>query len=503
MDEAANEATSHLGCDDTQQANEDTAFRVVELFCGAGGMSLGLGLAGMTISGACDSWHRAVAVYERNLKHGARIIDLSQPHAAIPWICSLRPDLIAGGPPCQDFSSAGKRIEGDRASLTIAMAMISVAVKPEWVLIENVRGAARTETWREAREILKRGGYGLTEQVLDASYYGVPQDRKRLILVGRLGERDGFLSEALSNAATAKRMTLRDAFGDTLGDHIYRHPRSSQRRGVFAVDEPSPTVRNARRRQPRTYVPHPGDSNYSLCEGMHFRGHSGARAVRKLDEPAPAICRVSGEPPRKSYIENPHPQDACPPGKAYIPTQRDISRIQGYPETWDWKPGRILRDIDQMIANSVPPPLAQAIGKVILARHRKETHPPIEGNYYQWLLRSGKAANGQMASNAKWRLKLARGILGGRTYEDPRKELAALEECSEFHSFDTRKRASLRAALRLHREWLDLPAAERKRKAKRKPKRKSRCRSNAKPTGTPRVTVASPPPIFDETCVLA
>lgn len=186
-------------------------FRVVELFCGAGGLSLGMKQAGMSVVGACDIVPEAVAVYNRNVGDHARVMDLSVVHDAVSWIMPLRPHLIAGGPPCQDFSSSGKREEGERASMTVAMAVICAAARPEWILMENVPRAAKSRNWLEAREILKRAGYGLSELVVNAALYGVPQRRKLLILIGRLGECDQFLNASIAGAASGTEMTLRDA----------------------------------------------------------------------------------------------------------------------------------------------------------------------------------------------------------------------------------------------------------------------------------------------------
>lgn len=445
------------------EPNTNDPFRVVELFCGAGGMSLGLLGAGMQMTGAADNSPAAVAAYSRNVGAHVRVVDLSRPQDALPWIASLRPHMIAGGPPCQDFSAAGKRIEGERAGMTVAMAMICSATRPEWVLMENVQRAANSTAWREALGILRKSGYGLTQLVLNAALFGVPQRRKRLILVGRIGERDGFLDAALLAAADGREMTLRDEFGDLFGEHVYHHPRFKGRSGVHSVDEPSHTVRAARRPQPQGYEPHPKDSNYvQPVAGMHFRGHAGARAVRGPEEPAPGIIRTSRERPRASYMANPHPDDFCAAGKAYVPTQSDMSRIQGFPVTYDWSPVRLVRDVDQMIANAVPPPLAARIATVILRRHRGEDRLLVEGNFLQWLSSSGSASNRQVASNIKWRVSRARRFLGNRTFSNALLERQALDSSPGFRELSVRDRSSLHSALRYYREWLDRPQRKKK-----------------------------------------
>ena len=84
--------------------------RTVELFSGAGGMSLGLQRAGCEIIQAYDSWDKAVEVYRRNIGSHVWQADLKDIFRIGPMLAALAPDLIVGGPPCQDFSAAGERV---------------------------------------------------------------------------------------------------------------------------------------------------------------------------------------------------------------------------------------------------------------------------------------------------------------------------------------------------------------------------------------------------------
>jgi len=202
--------------------------RVIEVFCGAGGMSLGLKRAGFQIDLCIDFWREAFGVYRRNIKsrfllargtgHTVRA-DLSQLLTIVPAALLRRCDMVAGGPPCQDFSSSGSRIEETRADLTLAYAIFVATLRPRWVLMENVPEARSSNAYARARTILKRSGYGLAEKVLDMSLYGVPQARERFIVIGRLDEADGFLESALRAAANDRPMSVRDLLGDDVGVH--------------------------------------------------------------------------------------------------------------------------------------------------------------------------------------------------------------------------------------------------------------------------------------------
>lgn len=235
--------------------------KVVDLFCGCGGLSLGFQKAGFEVVAAYDKWEAALNVYRSNFNHPADVMDLSNVQSSSITIDLLKPDMIIGGPPCQDFSSAGKRDEeGGRGDLTVHFANIISNVRPKWFVMENVSRIEKTQKLVDAKEIFKKAHYGLSQHVLDASYCGVPQKRKRFFLIGKLNEMDGFMEPFINSGLSPKPMTMRDYFGDSLGiDYYYRHPRSYVRRGIFSIDEPSPTVRGVNRPMPAGYQIHPND----------------------------------------------------------------------------------------------------------------------------------------------------------------------------------------------------------------------------------------------------
>jgi DNA (cytosine-5)-methyltransferase 1 len=235
--------------------------RTVDLFSGCGGMSLGFQNAGFEIVAAFDNWKPAVEVYKDNFDHPIHDVDLGNEESK-EFIKELNPNLIIGGPPCQDFSSAGKRDDTlGRADLTISYAEIVSSLKPQYFVMENVERIKKSRILREAIKILKNAGYGISMDVLDASYCGVPQARKRFFMVGSLSENDDFLIPYLSKNLAKKQMTIFDYLGDSLGvENYYRHPRSYKRRGVFSIHEPSPTVRGVNRPIPSGYPKHSGDT---------------------------------------------------------------------------------------------------------------------------------------------------------------------------------------------------------------------------------------------------
>ncbi|NLB69092.1 MAG: DNA cytosine methyltransferase [Lentisphaerae bacterium] len=289
--------------------------KIVDLFAGCGGLSLGFQNAGYDIQGAFEYWDVAADCYERNFEHPVFRVDLSDAESACTKINKLKPDIIIGGPPCQDFSHAGKRIEDKRASLTESFAQIISNVKPRWFVMENVDRAKKSQAYAVARKIFKDTGYGLTEVVLDASLCGVPQKRKRFFCIGSLHETDNFQSEYIQTNLNEKATTVRDYFGETLGfEYYYRHPRNYSRRAIYSIDEPAPTMRGMNRPVPPGYPGHPGDA-----------------------------CEVS------------------PSVRAMTTLERAL--IQTFPANFKWLGNKT--NVEQMIGNAVPVKLAEFVANAL------------------------------------------------------------------------------------------------------------------------------------------
>ncbi|MGI6617745.1 MAG: DNA (cytosine-5-)-methyltransferase [Saccharofermentanales bacterium] len=239
--------------------------RIIDLFSGCGGMSLGFSNAGFEVIAGFDNWEDAVITYNNNFGHSAYNLDLDDLEGAIkrlsPFFVDECPAII-GGPPCQDFSSAGKRKEGDRADLTEKFASIVAHFKPPFFVMENVDRAEKSNAFMQAKKIFSDAGYFVEQIVLNASYCGVPQRRKRLFTFGGFSaEKTKELLLALKNNQSSTETTIRDYFGETLGtQYYYRHPRSYARRAIFSIDEPSPTIRGVNRPIPEGYPGHRGDA---------------------------------------------------------------------------------------------------------------------------------------------------------------------------------------------------------------------------------------------------
>lgn len=290
----------------------------IDLFCGGGGLSQGLSDAGIEIVAAFDNWDAAINFYRKNISsHPVEKLDLLDSQAVSKHLSKYKFNMIVGGPPCQDFSSAGKRDEnGGRANLTLSFAETISILRPQYFIMENVDRAQKTQTFKDAVAIFKSSGYGLTVTVLDASLCGVPQKRKRVIVFGILNGADNALIPSIRANQSAKSMTIHDYLGDKFGvEYYYRHPRSYARRAVFSIYEPSPTIRGVNRPVPQGYPGHSGD------------------ATPISDKTRPL-------------------------------TTKERSLIQTFPESWDVSGSK--SEIEQIIGNAVPVKLGEFIGKCLL-----------------------------------------------------------------------------------------------------------------------------------------
>lgn len=289
--------------------------KTVDLFAGCGGLSLGFQNQGFEIVAAFEWWDSAVKCYQANFSHPVCQMDLSDTDNVIPLIEQMKPDIIIGGPPCQDYSSAGKRVEAGRATLTDSFAEIVSRIQPRFFVMENVDRAKISKTYAAAREKFKAAGYGLTEIVLDASLCGAPQKRKRFICFGMLGQEDNFALSTFVSRQSQTPTTLRDYFGDSLGfEYYYRHPRNYSRRAIFSIDEPAPTMRGVNRPVPKGY---PG-----------------------------------------------HPNDACPVDEnTHALTTKERALIQTFPASFEWIGSKT--DVEQMIGNAVPVKLAEYVAETV------------------------------------------------------------------------------------------------------------------------------------------
>jgi len=159
-----------------------SSFNFVSLFSGCGGFDLGLIDAGFVPMQAFDNCAEAVSHYRQNVCSKAEKADLTQ---TVPDI-STRPDIVIAGPPCQGFSTAGKRnLADERNHLLPLAARLAASLKPKIIVIENVAAAAagaHRKYWEEMEGHLRSQHYRTHTLKANAVEVGLPQTRSRLLM---------------------------------------------------------------------------------------------------------------------------------------------------------------------------------------------------------------------------------------------------------------------------------------------------------------------------------
>jgi DNA (cytosine-5)-methyltransferase 1 len=165
--------------------------KVVSLFSGIGGFDLGFERAGMEIVGMCEIDKHAQKVLQRRFPGAVLHTDVREVHYERGSV-----DIICGGFPCQDLSTAGKRmgLAGERSGLWYEFARIIDQSEPKWIVIENVPGLLSSHGGADFAIIIRwlaQRGYGVGWRVLDAQGFGLAQRRKRVFIVASFGSPRG------------------------------------------------------------------------------------------------------------------------------------------------------------------------------------------------------------------------------------------------------------------------------------------------------------------------
>lgn len=231
-----------------------THLRCLDLFCGCGGASIGYQAAGFQTVAALDSSEAAVAAFDVYVPGSvARVADITQ----------TRPDqlpsdlsLIHASPPCTDFSSAGPRIEGSSAELSVIATELICSLKPQVFVIENVPRFLASQAYVRCREMAEAAGYDSVAFELDASLYGVPQTRRRVFWIGarNAGARLEAVAREVHAAASARPAAVADTVADA-PDFFFLMPRGALNRAIHSSALPAPTLRtNCANLMPVGYV---------------------------------------------------------------------------------------------------------------------------------------------------------------------------------------------------------------------------------------------------------
>ncbi|MFO0451536.1 MAG: DNA cytosine methyltransferase [Pseudomonadota bacterium] len=348
--------------------------RTLDLFCGIGGLTIGLERSGIQSIGAIDIWQDALNTFQYNLKLPTLCADLTEVRAQ--EICRHFDvttgdiDIIVGGPPCQGFSTVGKRDSGDpRNKLWSHYLDLVKQIRPAYVLIENVEGMSVMQKGSVCRSIVESFGaigYLIKWKVLRASDYGVPQLRKRVIFLGWL---EGLVAPQFPAPVNSGPVTVKDAIFDlppleagqstnTYGSEPFTQYQRDRRSAAQvlcnheAAKHPEHLVEILR------HIPD-GGNRKSIPDHLQPKsGFHNSYARLASDKPAIAVT---------SNMRKPSSARATHPRQNRGLTVREGLRLQSFNDDFVVMGSRTSQYLQ--VGNAVPPLLAEAIGRELLAAH--------------------------------------------------------------------------------------------------------------------------------------
>lgn len=339
---------------------------VVDLFAGAGGLSLGFQRAGFRSLWAADSQEAAVETYRLNVDERAECVEIDL-GTTFPL-----PTVIVGGPPCQGFSSAGMRLAGDnRNTLVSVFAQLVARVRPPAFVFENVEGILTTEKGHRIDDLLGplvAGGYRVHLRKVNAANYGVPQHRKRVLAIGGLGfdptfpepTRTAFGAPGATLAAT--HLPLAETVGGSIGtlppptaeapgcpDGHYCGAIDGARREKMAALSPGQTMRDL----PEQFW------HQSYRRRAHRRVRDGTPSERRGGPPA-GMRRLKEDEPSKAITGGAIGEFVHPSEDRFL-TLRECARLQTFPDWFVFRGTKAERSL--LIGNAVPPLLAEVVAR--------------------------------------------------------------------------------------------------------------------------------------------
>ncbi|RAZ78248.1 DNA cytosine methyltransferase [Mesorhizobium atlanticum] len=336
--------------------------KLVDLFSGAGGLSLGFKQAGFKPSFAADFDPYACATYSANLGSHIRQMDLSvmQPSEVVSLIRTHvgDVDVVAGGPPCQGWSIQRRGAASDiRNDLTVRFAAIATGILPKAIVMENVPtlfGKRGQHHLQVVERMLEETGYNYTKRVVDAASFGVPQSRRRAVLVAIRGDVSEHFLFPEPTHEPANFRTVRQAIGDLPSPPHdgSEHPRFRNHRLVLVSKS------NLER---LSYVPE-GGGRLDVPKALQLRCHRNDNGHRHLDvygrlwwdRPAGTITAMFDNFTRGRFAH---------PAENRNITAREGARLQSFPDEFVFVGPK--KDVARQIGNAVAPAMAKAIGKAL------------------------------------------------------------------------------------------------------------------------------------------
>lgn len=341
-----------------------STLNVLDLFCGAGGLSYGFESAGFDILLGIDNDAKALETFELNHKGSKSICgDITQityEEDIKPLLNGKQIDVIIGGPPCQGMSLSGPRkFDDPRNKLYLSYIRLVKKIQPKAFVIENVPGLVGLFHGQIKDSIIEKFtamGYHIEYKIMCSADYGVPQSRKRVVFVGtKVGE---FEYPSINSNIVTCSMALSDlpTLEDELGEEVSEYTHSPQNHYQELMRKRSDKVLNhvAARHSDKvkkiiSLVPDGGNYKDLPEEYRNSRNFHVAWTRFASNKPAPTIDTGHRHHFHYKYDR--------------VPTVRECARLQSFPDDFKFL-GNKTQQFRQ-VGNAVPPLMAQAIAEQI------------------------------------------------------------------------------------------------------------------------------------------
>lgn len=333
--------------------------KIIDLFCGIGGLSLGFEQAGFEVISAVDMWKDAIVTYNHNRKDKVAKVETVE-----DFNVNELPELaknhhitgIIGGPPCQGFSTVGRReVEDPRNKMYLEFYKAVKLASPDFFVIENVKGMLTLNKGAFVKDLIERFGpnglgYNITYQLLNAADYGIPQNRYRVFYVGIKDNKFEF-----PNPVDYK-LTAKDGISDLEGSNSKQYGSKPQNdfQKAMRCGMKKPLNQDYTNHSEQTIsiisqVPDGGNIKDLPAEIWHVRKYN--KAFERMGTFKPSNTIDTGH---RNYFHYSEPR---------IPTVRESARIQSFPDNFEIIGTRGSQY--KQVGNAVPPMLAKVIADEI------------------------------------------------------------------------------------------------------------------------------------------
>ena len=354
--------------------------KVISLFSGGGGLDLGFINAGFEVVWAVDNNMNAVETYKRNIGNHIMMSDITKVNLGLLPLA----DVVIGGPPCQSFSLAGKRdVEDERGQLIWSYINIIKHVAPKAFVFENVTGllSARNSHGKKIVDLLSEAfkdiGYTINMKTLNAADYGVPQRRKRVFIVGVIGN-EKFVFPEPTHSVDGVTHPVHVTVSEALNDLPYATvaEQESKTYNSLPLNDYQKRMRNGNKGGITEHIiPKMSELDEFIISHIKPGGNYmdvprnvDSKRIRRLQEQGGhTTCYGRLSPSLPSYTINTHfnrPNVGCNIHYEYdrLITVREALRLQSFPDTYEVistsKQGK-----NMIVGNAVPPLLAEEIAK--------------------------------------------------------------------------------------------------------------------------------------------